>query len=62
MAKMDSTDAAVDVGSGLQATSPHEQYVGDWPVLFHVIFFSIDLLREAVRLRAEPAYGFCLGN
>ena len=28
MANVDSTDAAANVGSGLQATSPHEQYVG----------------------------------
>lgn len=49
-----------DQGCRPQAhTSSMSEIDLDFSMLF---FFSIDLLREAVRLRAEPAYGFCLGN
>lgn len=54
MAKMDGTDAAVNVGSGLQATSPHEQYVRDWPVLFHVIFFASICRGSGLVVIAQP--------
>lgn len=54
MAKMDGTDAAVNVGSGLQATSPHEQYVRGWPVLFHVIFLASTCREGGLVVMAQP--------
>lgn len=50
MAKMDSTDAAVNVGSGLQATSPvcSMSEIDLYFSMFFFFFFSIDLLWEAV--------------